>query len=896
MPFNVLLQFLRERVINFVAISKPALDILNERLAVETGGVVKLSIMPISALVSRHGRFETAVMCAAVENVACLLLLHTYGSQGAVDRTIPVIEARAQDVFYAAYVYTLNYLLVLVMNTAKYLENTVIGKTVLKMKSPSLHLISLADTILSFFFGEDYLMSVINYFKAIPLRVWNYFIRQAEKRVCIPCKKMVHKMQEFSAVVTFLSRRIFEAAVFSVLCMSVVFAFFSVYALDEKPLPIITEMEEHSRAFEDVDEVVEEDEEKDEEVEKYEDGGEGENSTVNDSDVSEDVNDSTTLKLMDSEYDTNVTTSSGDDLIVNTVSVEGNNNKDAADESVTGFTNVIATITYILDDFLDEDAAVSVTRGQLEAVIIEASIPVEVVGVEDIKEAIYEEVEQEEVEHVEEEAFLKKSKQEETAERWVEDVEDKREVKEEMEEAVVEGCLEDIGKSDMVIEEEDSEEMVASPEEEEAKDKHGVQGVAEEETTEVETSEENMEETVVGLSAAEDEGDSGIPQNILISAVLEVEIPETAIKSELDNGSDIYFDLDKASIEFGRNLFDVDAMDPISISDDRFFLEDIEEGSTLHLDQGAEEIVVTLGDATISLSVGIEEIENSPDDLTDSISDMGTPSSVVGVTKSFTGTLGPFVSDIEGEVKETVITKEVMKADEDYIRAEVLADNSAAVYSFHFDGDSGTVDFCSQEFFQFRGDAIIERGCDAEEIFRLRDQAALRNSNTTEFFHVHDFAVSTRDSSDIVDASFFSSITIDGITVDVHPPISLLVLDSVAGELCTAVEEPIIAVLQDGQDHLLAKGTNGNSVHEPVQKDTPEAAVFTSENFGPFVGPSPQNSCQHPQDGIMMVEIETRCDSSHVASYEDSKTVSKLLIPVHIFLLDAYFYHWLGAV
>jgi len=244
MPF----QFLRERFTKLFVIAKPAFELLDERLNVAASEDVKVFTEPLIQLAKNHGRFETAVLCAVIENVACLALLQNYGTCGAVERTLPVLGARAQEIFFTTSVFILDYLIALFLKASKHIEHTSAMKVALKIKKPVLTFIFILHCVLRLLFGEDYLLATIGFLKALPGYVLNFAKAEVQRRMYVPCMKRIREMQKISPIFAFSCRRLVELAVFTILGISILFAFLSVYALDQNScVPIIDE--EYSQAF-----------------------------------------------------------------------------------------------------------------------------------------------------------------------------------------------------------------------------------------------------------------------------------------------------------------------------------------------------------------------------------------------------------------------------------------------------------------------------------------------------------------------------------------------------------------------------------------------------------------------------------------------------------------------
>ncbi|KAF9559281.1 hypothetical protein CPC08DRAFT_526773 [Agrocybe pediades] len=229
----MLFQCIRERLINYFTIARPAFQLLDERLNVEPLSGLEVSATPIPVLAKRHGRLQTAIICALVESVAFLCLLYKHGVEPSILSAIPLLGSRFQTIVLVAFVYIVNHLVSLSMRIIAYLGHTFLGT---KLKRPIVRTICLLHTILSNTIGGDYLLLAEDHFKAFP----GYAFRQAEKKLYTPWKEKVDNMKKSSSFATFVYRRLLELIVIPVASLSVTCAFLFVYAMVDihSPQPV----------------------------------------------------------------------------------------------------------------------------------------------------------------------------------------------------------------------------------------------------------------------------------------------------------------------------------------------------------------------------------------------------------------------------------------------------------------------------------------------------------------------------------------------------------------------------------------------------------------------------------------------------------------------------------
>ncbi|KAF4615845.1 hypothetical protein D9613_012479 [Agrocybe pediades] len=230
----MLLQCIRERLINLFAIARPAFQLLDERLNGAPISGLEVSAVPITVLAKRHGRVQTGALCALVESVAFLCFLSKHGIEAYIVFTVPLLASRLHGVIYVTFVYIATHLLALGLSIIAYLGSTCLG---MKLKRPILRITRLLHTtILSNIFGPVYLQLAKDYCKALH----DYALHQAEKRIYKPCKERVVKMKKSSSFASFFYHRLLELIIIPVLNLSVTCAFLFVYVTADidSPQPV----------------------------------------------------------------------------------------------------------------------------------------------------------------------------------------------------------------------------------------------------------------------------------------------------------------------------------------------------------------------------------------------------------------------------------------------------------------------------------------------------------------------------------------------------------------------------------------------------------------------------------------------------------------------------------
>ncbi|KAF4613577.1 hypothetical protein D9613_007428 [Agrocybe pediades] len=245
----MLFELFREQITKLFPILSPAFSLLHERVNVLPASGLEVSATSFPALVQRYGRPQVAVLCTMVEVMAFFGLLFNYGVHDYVDSTLSLLGSRSWLVFDAFYVYLVNCLYLVGMNTAIYLKDTAVGHYALQMKEPGFRVAGLIHSILMLHLGNDYLFLSIDYLKALPSRIGDYALCRATQ-VYSPCKERLEEAKRSSYFVSFVCRRIFELFALLVLYASVLFVFLFIYAMDESVSQFtVYDEESHGRAL-----------------------------------------------------------------------------------------------------------------------------------------------------------------------------------------------------------------------------------------------------------------------------------------------------------------------------------------------------------------------------------------------------------------------------------------------------------------------------------------------------------------------------------------------------------------------------------------------------------------------------------------------------------------------
>ncbi|KAF9556056.1 hypothetical protein CPC08DRAFT_752743 [Agrocybe pediades] len=222
----------REQITKLFPILSPAFSLLHERVNVLPASGLEVSATSFPALVQRYGRPQVAVLCTVVEVMAFFGLLFNYGVHNYVDSTLSLLGSRSWLVFDAFYVYLVNCLYLLGMNTAIYLKDTAVGHYALQMKEPAFRVAGLIHSILMLHLGNDYFILSLDYLKALPFRLSEYLVFQATQKIYSPCKNKLEEAKRSSSFIPFVCRRIFELFALMVLYVSVIFVFLFICAMD----------------------------------------------------------------------------------------------------------------------------------------------------------------------------------------------------------------------------------------------------------------------------------------------------------------------------------------------------------------------------------------------------------------------------------------------------------------------------------------------------------------------------------------------------------------------------------------------------------------------------------------------------------------------------------------
>ncbi|KAF9561093.1 hypothetical protein CPC08DRAFT_762334 [Agrocybe pediades] len=228
---------------------EPVLDFFKARLGITTvAHTVESSLTPLAILIKRYGVFKPALLCATVEVIALVVNLFLHGVDGSVTRTMPLLESRTKTIFLAAYVFICSHLSSIGWATDKPFKSTAIAQTALHFQEPALRVLHIAQSILKFFFGENYFASHITYFKTLPRRFCNYARRQGKEKIIKPGKRTIRRMRRKYPFIAFACRAAFLVFAVAVFSVSILVAFLYVFAMDVDAVLIGID-EEHSMAF-----------------------------------------------------------------------------------------------------------------------------------------------------------------------------------------------------------------------------------------------------------------------------------------------------------------------------------------------------------------------------------------------------------------------------------------------------------------------------------------------------------------------------------------------------------------------------------------------------------------------------------------------------------------------
>ncbi|KAF9553970.1 hypothetical protein CPC08DRAFT_785922 [Agrocybe pediades] len=242
--------FFREHVTKFFPILNPFVVLLRERLSVPSATGIKISATPLPILVTRHGRFRVAVLCSLVECMAFFGLVYSYGVQGYVDVTLPLLGSRVWVVCCAALSHVASYLYSLCRKLATYILDTAVGGFVLRLKRPVFLVVQTTHSLLSLLLGEGYIGLTLDHIKGLLSFFTSCALGLARRKVYAPCRAKLDEKKRSSLLVDFICKRAFELFALLVWGLSMVVAFVFVYAVDRAhfpPLPF--EVKGHGDVF-----------------------------------------------------------------------------------------------------------------------------------------------------------------------------------------------------------------------------------------------------------------------------------------------------------------------------------------------------------------------------------------------------------------------------------------------------------------------------------------------------------------------------------------------------------------------------------------------------------------------------------------------------------------------
>ncbi|KAF9561074.1 hypothetical protein CPC08DRAFT_750143 [Agrocybe pediades] len=222
-------EFLERQITHFLV---PAYHLLQARLGANITINPQAFIAPLSILFEGYGVSTTALVCAIVEIIALVVLIFTHGLEGTVmDLTLPYLFSRLKIVFLFIYVTFASPASPLASKSTIYIQSAFIIRPALESQ-PGYSLLNIPRYVFTFLFGEDYyLTSTTSYLKNLHYRVSNYAIRQMEKKILHPSRRMLEKTKK-DPILAFMFRVAFPLFAISVFWTSIVTAFFVACALD----------------------------------------------------------------------------------------------------------------------------------------------------------------------------------------------------------------------------------------------------------------------------------------------------------------------------------------------------------------------------------------------------------------------------------------------------------------------------------------------------------------------------------------------------------------------------------------------------------------------------------------------------------------------------------------
>ncbi|KAF4617583.1 hypothetical protein D9613_005630 [Agrocybe pediades] len=217
------------RIITHFLVFRLIFDLYKARVGIASAADIESAIAPLAVLVNRYGLLMPALLCGAVEALASVLLLFTYGVDGTINRTLPLLEARSETIFLAVYAFICSRSTLLCSRVLVYIRSTTIARTAMHFQHP---VIPIAHRTLTFFFVENYFASSFTYLKNLPHRLCNYARREGNEKIFNPGKRIIRgpKSEYFFLALAYRATfLVFSMVVFS---MSIPIAFLFVYAFD----------------------------------------------------------------------------------------------------------------------------------------------------------------------------------------------------------------------------------------------------------------------------------------------------------------------------------------------------------------------------------------------------------------------------------------------------------------------------------------------------------------------------------------------------------------------------------------------------------------------------------------------------------------------------------------
>jgi hypothetical protein len=246
MPFSLPgISYIKEKIVFSVSFAKCAWELLLERLADAHTNVDdshRLNHPTVIKSILQHGRLETALLSAAVENVACLVSLNKHGLLEVSDRVLPIVKFRTRAILKSIR----HYLAQKTTRNAK-------GNLAMDLAPSRTVTLRTAHSELCNFFGDDYIYSTLRC-------IWNLVewvlvllidkLNKANETIAYESQHSIAVRMMYT-----LARSLFAINLCST---SVILAFLSVYTCESsrKSCSMTTEVLQLSSSGEDLPAVV----------------------------------------------------------------------------------------------------------------------------------------------------------------------------------------------------------------------------------------------------------------------------------------------------------------------------------------------------------------------------------------------------------------------------------------------------------------------------------------------------------------------------------------------------------------------------------------------------------------------------------------------------------------